>query len=338
MRWLLLASLVACTGHLEGGAAPAPAATATGAAAPQDCRAAEYRALDFWVGEWEVRGPDRRLLGSNEIEPILGGCALRESWTNRRGQRGESVFFFDRDRRRWKQVWVTSAGATVEKVQIDGPPASVRFQGSVAQGEGTALDRTTLSALPDGRVRQRIERSTDGGATWKPWEGLYTRRQPRCTDAHHRDFDFWLGDWDVVLRVRKAPGKDEWAVSRGVNRISSLLGGCAVEERFTAEGPDQPWAGRSLSRWVESEKRWRQAWVNDSGSYIALTGGMQGKDMVLVGEPFERDGKRVQMRMVFTGIAASTIDWRWERTVNGGATWTPQMLIEYRRASGDAAR
>ena len=55
--------------------------------------------------------------------------------------------------------------------------------------------------------------------------------------------------------------------------------------------------------------------------------------MVLVGEPFERDGKRVQMRMVFTDIAASSMLWRWERTVDGGATWTPQMLIEYRRAS-----
>ena len=160
-----------------------------------------------------------------------------------------------------------------------------------------------------------------------------TRRHPGCTGERYRDLDFWLGDWDVVLRVRKSPDKDEWAVSRGVNRISSLLGGCAVEERFSAEGPGQPWAGRSLSRWVESEKRWRQAWVDDTGSYIALTGGMQGKDMVLTGEPFVRDGKPVQMRMVFTDIAASSLSWRWERTVDAGATWTPMMFIEYRRSS-----
>ena len=156
---------------------------------------------------------------------------------------------------------------------------------------------------------------------------------PGCAGARHRELDFWLGDWDVTLRVRKAADKDEWAVARGTNRISSVLGGCAVEERFTADGPGQRWAGRSLSRWVDSEKRWRQAWVDDTGSFILLGGGMQGNDMVLTGEPFERDGKRVQMRMVFTDIAASSMLWRWERTVDAGTTWTPQMIIEYRRAA-----
>jgi hypothetical protein len=157
--------------------------------------------------------------------------------------------------------------------------------------------------------------------------------KPGCADAHHREFDFWLGDWDVTLRVRKAPDVEEWAVARGTNRISSLLGGCAVEERFSADGPREPWAGRSLSRWVANEKRWRQAWVDDTGSFILLAGGMQGKDMVLTGEPQVRDGKNVQMRMVFTDIAASGMLWRWERTADGGATWTPQMIIEYRRAT-----
>ena len=55
--------------------------------------------------------------------------------------------------------------------------------------------------------------------------------------------------------------------------------------------------------------------------------------MVLIGEPFRRDGKLVQMRMVFTDIAADRMTWRWERTADGGASWTPAMILEYRRAS-----
>lgn len=155
----------------------------------------------------------------------------------------------------------------------------------------------------------------------------------KCSGPDYRTFDFWLGDWDVVVRARKSPNGDEWAVARGVNQISSLLGGCAVEERFSADGPGQPWAGRSLSRWVEGEKRWRQAWVDDTGSFLAFTGGMQGKEMVLMGEPSVRDGETVQMRMVFTDIAADSLTWRWERTTDAGASWTRMMVIEYRRKS-----
>jgi Protein of unknown function (DUF1579) len=316
--------LIACTGPDMVAAPAAPPTPATGCSGP------EYRLLEFWLGEWEVRDARGRLMGENRIEAILGGCAVREMWTDARGGRGESLFF--RDQRGWKQVWVTSDGTWKEKSQVAAPAGAVRFQGKVARGDGTALDRTTLSRLADGRVRQRIESSTDGGATWKPWEGIYTRRKPRCASAAHRELDFWLGEWDVVLRVRKSPRVDEWAVSRGVNRIESILDGCAVEERFSAVGPDQPWAGRSLSRWVEGERKWRQAWVDDTGSYLAFSGGMQGKDMVLVGEPFVRDGERLQMRMVFTEIQADSLLWRWERTADAGATWLPMMIIEYRRA------
>jgi hypothetical protein len=50
-----------------------------------------------------------------------------------------------------------------------------------------------------------------------------------------------------------------------------------------------------------------------------------------MGEPFVRDGERVQMRMVFTEIQADSLLWRWERTADAGATWMPMMIIEYRR-------
>ena len=37
--------------------------------------------------------------------------------------------------------------------------------------------RGTWSALPDGRVRQRFEESTDDGKTWTEWfDGYYTRQ------------------------------------------------------------------------------------------------------------------------------------------------------------------
>ena len=80
-------------------------------AATAPCSAPELHALDFWEGSWNVQ--DRQtgsFDGDDVVAKMLGGCALRESWTDASGERGESVFWFDASSKRWKQVWVTSAG------------------------------------------------------------------------------------------------------------------------------------------------------------------------------------------------------------------------------------
>src|SRR4051812_36919739 len=145
--------------------------------AENGCSAPEYRALDFWLGEWEVRDRGGALEGTNRIVKELSGCAVRESWTDAAGGRGESTFYFDRAARRWKQVWVTDAGSWKEKIQVDGAAGALRFQGELPRPQGgTLVDRTTLTRLPGGGGLQLIEQSLDGGETWPvAWGGLYAR-------------------------------------------------------------------------------------------------------------------------------------------------------------------
>lgn len=140
------------------------------------CANAAARRLDFWLGHWEVRNPSGGLEGHNVVERVLGGCAILEHWTDADGSAGKSLFYFDALGSRWKQVWVTDTGQLKEKSERTDFAGGVRFQGEIPRREGRPLqDRTTLTALPDGRVRQVIEQSADGGATWHAWEGLYTR-------------------------------------------------------------------------------------------------------------------------------------------------------------------
>jgi hypothetical protein len=56
---------------------------------------------------------------------------------------------------------------------------------------------------------------------------------PFCAGERYRDFDFWLGDWNVV----DATG----AVTENTNRIVRELDGCAVLENWTAARTDQQW-------------------------------------------------------------------------------------------------
>jgi hypothetical protein len=146
------------------------------------CEGPEYRLLDFWVGTWDVHlaGEPGKKVGANVIEKTLGGCAIFEHWDDVLGGAGKSLFYFHRADNVWKQVWVTDVGRVKEKhateLQASG---AVRFQGALRLDDGgRMLDRTTLIPLPDGRVRQHIEQSTDDGVTWvTTFDAVYTKRR-----------------------------------------------------------------------------------------------------------------------------------------------------------------
>jgi hypothetical protein len=148
-----------------------------------------------------------------------------------------------------------------------------------------------------------------------------------CAEPERRQLDFWIGNWDLVIRQRADPKSDEWSEAKGTNSIRATLSGCAIEENFHGDGPGAPWAGRSFSTWEPLTRQWRQTWVDDSGSYLAFRGGPEGGGFVLLGEP-KPDR---QMRMVFSQITPDSIFWTWERRSEGGSDWAPVMTIAYTR-------
>ena len=139
-----------------------------------------YNLLDFWVGDWDVYVGDERV-GSNRIEKILSGCTVLEHWRGEGGGEGKSLFFVADDGT-WKQVWVTEwaarPGGVKEKTfrSLDAPD-TVRFQGRILRADGSSyLDRTTLTRLESGDVRQVIETSADEGRTWTTgFDAVYRR-------------------------------------------------------------------------------------------------------------------------------------------------------------------
>jgi len=146
-------------------------------AAQGPCSGPAYQLLDFWVGQWDVfasdamrvpRGTDRaKRIGTNVIEKTLGGRAIFEHWSDAGGGAGKSLFYYDPAASTWKQVWVGGYGSVKEKPVVDaGSPTAVRFQGELRVDGKRILDRTTLTPLSDGSVRQHIEESADDGRNW----------------------------------------------------------------------------------------------------------------------------------------------------------------------------
>lgn len=104
-----------------------------------------------------------------------------EHWKGAGGGEGKSLFFVAGNGN-WKQVWVTewatNPGGVKEKTHVGTLPGkAIRFQGRLEHPDvGTYLNRTTLTPIENGRVRQVIETSQDGGATWETtFEAIYNR-------------------------------------------------------------------------------------------------------------------------------------------------------------------
>jgi len=163
---------------------PAHAATLP-APSGQPCREqAMGRILDFWIGDWTVTNVDGSKAGENRVERILDGCAVIEHWHGAQaGDDGMSLFSYDARRHSWDQVWVTAdtsrpGGLKHKMLKEVLYPAAPVFEGVIVARKGvTILDRTTLTPWPDGRVRQTIEWSRNGGKSWKTvFDAFYNRK------------------------------------------------------------------------------------------------------------------------------------------------------------------
>jgi hypothetical protein len=140
------------------------------------CSAVPYRQFDFWLGSWDVTEKGK-VAGTNRIESILGGCALHESWHGASGLQGNSINFYDAPRGLWHQTWIDAAG--------NGLVLEGKFENGAMRLEGkrpgstpgaTDLHRITWTPLPDGKVRQLWETSSDSGKSWsEAFDGLYAR-------------------------------------------------------------------------------------------------------------------------------------------------------------------
>ncbi len=150
----------------------------------QPCREqAMGRALDFWIGDWTVTNADGGKAGTNQIDRMLDGCAVTETWHGiAAGDDGMSLFTYDARRHTWDQVWVTqdtSRAGGLKHKKMTGVlyAGAVRFQGTIDTPKGAVIDRTTLTPWRDGRVRQTIAWSKDNGRSWKTvFDAFYNRK------------------------------------------------------------------------------------------------------------------------------------------------------------------
>lgn len=146
--------LMAATGHAQ---------------ASPPCAGPEFRQFDFFAGDWDTydMADTSRVVARNRVTPILDGCVLREAYQQNDGLVGESYSLYDASRHVWHQSWVTNRGGLL---LLDGGMDGARMvlTGTERKPDGAASLLRGVWWSEGRNVREKAERSTDGGKTWAP--------------------------------------------------------------------------------------------------------------------------------------------------------------------------
>lgn len=142
-----------------------------------------------------------------------------------------------------------------------------------------------------------------------------------CASTGHRQFDFWLGTWDVTTADGKPAGR---------NRITSVHNGCALLEQWEGRGG---FTGTSLNAFDATAQRWHQTWVDASGGLLRLDGTFEDGRMRLEGDTAdaERAGARVRQRIEWTPQGDGRVRQHWQASKDGGRTWSTVFDGWYRK-------
>jgi hypothetical protein len=143
-----------------------------------------------------------------------------------------------------------------------------------------------------------------------------------CHASAYRQFDFWLGDWDTY-RINN----DQVArTSVARNRVTSILGGCALHEAYTRT---DGYAGESFTTYDMSRKVWHQTWVSNQGELTVVEGTQEGDSIVLTGRIVDTQGEqlqRVSWASWHGGVREICMGSR-----DGGKTWTVLFDVQFRK-------
>jgi hypothetical protein len=167
-------------------------------------------------------------------------------------------------------------------------------------GAWQALAQTTTAA---GEAQGRIAAGGIHGVRW-------TGPRSACSSSQDHQFDFWIGSWNY--RQGSATG--------ATNEIAKAGNGCLIEEDYHDPNGVH---GRSVSLFSRLDGRWHQTYIDSQGSRIVLTGGLDGRRMLL-----ERTASE---RWIWDPLDASTIHFFAESTPDGGQTWRSVFDGEYTR-------
>jgi hypothetical protein len=152
--------------------------------------------------------------------------------------------------------------------------------------------------------------------------GAFAQTPPAapCSAAQGRQFDFWIGDWDVFAPDGKLAG---------TNRIEAIYG-CVLHESWKSATV----AGQSFNVFDADRGVWHQTWVDSTGSLLVIEGTFRDGTMAMSDAmlPGKRDAQQLN-EILWTPQADGSVRQHWRASADGGKTWKTSFDGRYVRSS-----
>ena len=135
-----------------------------------------------------------------------------------------------------------------------------------------------------------------------------------------REFDFWIGEWNVHTADGAFAGK---------NVIVSSHRACVLIENWTGAGGS---TGTSMNYFDAAADEWVQVWTDAGGSQITIRGGLTDAGMLLEGQiHYTANGTTAPFRGLWTAQPDGRVRQFFEQSNDGGETWEPWFEGYYSR-------
>jgi hypothetical protein len=162
---------------------------------------------------------------------------------------------------------------------------------------------------------------TAGGADVQA-QAPAANRFPCEQDEKFREFDFWVGEWDVHTADGKLAGR---------NVVESAERGCVIIENWTGAGGS---TGTSMNYLDKTTDEWVQLWTDASGSQILIRGGMTDDGMLLEGNiHYISTGVTAPFRGLWTPQPDGRLRQFFEQYDSEEKAWKPWFEGYYTRAN-----
>lgn len=153
-----------------------------------------------------------------------------------------------------------------------------------------------------------------------------------CPAPEARQFDFWIGEWNVVNRGLTAEGWVE--TGRATTKVFPVLDGCAIVELWRGTAWNRKTLGFSVRNFnPETGKwflllNWPDAGVPDFGSLEGVFNHGRGEFFL---DATDAQGKPEKKRYTFSDATPDSLRWDAARSGDDGKSWTTYWIMEFTR-------
>lgn len=145
--------------------------------------------------------------------------------------------------------------------------------------------------------------------------------RPCSFELEFRNFDFWIGDWEVFVSGGLA----------GRSHVELILRDCVIVENW--DSTSYGYSGKSYNVYHPGLKKWQQFWVDDAAGPTLYTGEFINGEMRFDAEKMNADGTKALTKMTFYNLGPDKVRQWIRQSTDGGKTWSDVFDGEYRRVN-----